>query len=168
MTKRLHLRRPCAVRPEPRPSRRQTLLLSVTLSLGILIGSPRGGLAGNDFVLIRNAKNPTTGLPRVDIKDMAVGKKKTWSSGAAVVLVIGEAGSPELEWFATAVIGASAGALMTKIKQEVFKGELRKPVMAATDKDCLAAVAADPGAFGVVSAATAKALPAEVALLSVQ
>jgi hypothetical protein len=55
--------------------------------------------------------------------------------------------------------------MLTKIKQEVFKGEMKKPITAATPAEAVEAVRNNPGAIAVVPADTAKALPAGVALL---
>lgn len=98
---------------------------------------------------------------------MALGKKKAWASGAPVQLVLAPVGSPPMKWFATLAAGISDETLVAKIKQEVFKGELRRPVIAGTDQDCLKAVAADPGALGIVSAEAAKTLPAGITVLVV-
>jgi CheY-like chemotaxis protein len=46
--------------------------------------------------------------------------------------------------------------LTAKIRREVFKGEMRKPLVAASEKDCLSAVAADR----VPSASSARRAPA--------
>jgi ABC-type phosphate transport system substrate-binding protein len=121
-----------------------------------------------DFVLVRNAKNPTTAVSASEAKDMAIGKKKQWPRGAVVTMVLTPSGSPELSWFASAVCGVSESALLSKIKQEVFKGELRKPVIAASDAEVVAAVAADEGALGVVAGEFAKSLPSTVAVVSLK
>jgi hypothetical protein len=83
-------------------------------------------------------------------------------------LVLAPVGSPELEWFTSAVVGAPEATFMAKVRQEVFKGEMRKPIVAADEKDCVAAVSADPGALGTVAAAAIKILPATVAVISVR
>jgi ABC-type phosphate transport system substrate-binding protein len=144
-----------------------TALLAIVLAGATAFGA---AVAAEEFVLIRNAKNPVTNLTRAEVKDMAVGKKKVWPQGQSIVvqMVWGPAGSPELGWFATAVVGAPEATLMAKVRQEVFKGEMRRPIVAPAEKDCLEAVAADPGALGVVRASTAKHLPPDLAVVSVR
>jgi hypothetical protein len=122
----------------------------------------------DDFVLVRNTRNTTASVSRGDVKDLSVGKRKTWGSGAVVQLVLPPAGTPALDWFASAVVGVPEGALLNKIRQEVFKGELRKPLTAASDKDTLSAVAADPGTLGIVHATSVKSLPGDVAVLAIR
>jgi hypothetical protein len=127
-----------------------------------------GAAYADDFVLVRNARNPITTLSRSQIKDMAVGKKKVWPHGVLVQMVLSPPGSPELEWFATSVIGAPEATFVARVRQEVFKGEMRKPVAAALEKERLDAVAADPGALAVVSAAAARRLPPEIAVVTIK
>lgn len=143
-------------------SGRRSFLLAVA---AVVLGRASVAHAG-DFVVIRNAKNSSTALSKVDLKSMAVGKKKTWDHGETVQLVLGPSGSPELTHFADA-LGLPEGALMAKIKQEVFKGEMKKPITAAGDKECIAAVSQDSGALGLVSGAAAKSLPDAVAVIEI-
>jgi hypothetical protein len=139
------------------------LMLSTTFARAVIAND-----LADDFVLVRNTRNTTASVSRGDVKDLSVGKRKTWGSGAVVQLVLPPAGTPALGWFASAVVGVPEDALMNKIRQEVFKGELRKPLTAASDKDTLSAVAADPGTLGIVHAASAKSLPGAVAVLSIR
>jgi len=122
----------------------------------------------DDFVFVRNARNPATAITASQAKEMAIGKRKVWPQGAVVLLVLTQPGSPALGWFATRVCGVEEAALMAKIKQEVFKGELRKPIFAGTDKEIADAVASQDGAIGIVRADFAKSLPAGVATLALQ
>jgi hypothetical protein len=73
-----------------------------------------------------------------------------------------------MKWFAVFAAGISDDTLANKMKQEVFKGELRRPIVVTSDKSCVNAVANDPGGVGVVSAETAKSLPEGVTVLAVQ
>ncbi len=134
------------------------------LGLTMMLGSAWAG--PDDFVLIRNARNPTTSLSRPEAKDMAIGKKKLWPHGGVVTMVLTPAGSPALAWFASTICGVNESSLVSKIKQEVFKGELRKPTIATSETDVLLAVAADEGALGMVRAEAAKSLPATVAIVA--
>jgi hypothetical protein len=120
------------------------------------------------FVLVRHAKNPVHTLSKPEIKDMATGKRKVWPHGVVVQMVLPPPGSAELAWLASAVIGVPESTFMARVRQEVFKGEMRKPIAAPTEKECLAAIAADPGGLGVVSAATARSLPADVAVVAIR
>lgn len=121
-----------------------------------------------EFVLIHNAKTGTSSVSKTELKDMAIGRKKAWPSGAPVQLVLESVGAPEMKWFALYAAGISDDTLAAKMKQEVFKGELRRPINVTSDKSCVNAVANDPGGVGVVSAETAKSLPDGVTVLAVQ
>jgi hypothetical protein len=131
-----------------------------------LLDSPRA--QADDFVFVRNTRNPATEITAQQAKEMAIGKRKVWPHGEVVLLVLAPPNTPALAWFATRVCGVEEAALMSKIKQEVFKGELRKPVFAATDRETAEAVAADDGAIGIVRAEFAKSLPAGVAPLALR
>ena len=121
-----------------------------------------------EYVLIHNAKTGTASVSKSELKDMAIGRKKAWPSGAPVQLVLEAVGAPEMKWFALYAAGISDETLAAKMKQEVFKGELRRPIIVTSDKSCVNAVANDPGGVGVVSAETAKSLPEGVTVLAVQ
>jgi hypothetical protein len=122
----------------------------------------------DDFVVIRNAKNPITSITPAQAKEMAIGKRKVWPHGAVVGLVLTQVGSAELGWFASKVCGVADAALMAKIKQEVFKGELRKPVIVGSSGDVVAGVAADEGALGIVRADAVRNGAPGVAILSLK
>jgi len=119
----------------------------------------------DDFVLVRNAKNNSSAISKGEAKEMAIGKKKTWPNGTLALLVLPAAGTPQFAWFASVVCGASEGNLMGKIKQEVFKGEMRKPVIAAGDSEVVSAVAGEDGALGVIRADAVKTLPPSVVVV---
>jgi hypothetical protein len=122
----------------------------------LLLGAPRA--SADDFTLIRNTKNPIAELSRADLKGLAVGKKKTWPSGPVAVLVLPRPGTPELRWFA-ATVGVPESVLMSRIKELVFRGEIRKPIIVGSPEEMLAAMRTETGCLGVVTAAAAKNLP---------
>jgi hypothetical protein len=141
-------------------------VLGLVAAIGTLAWSSPGAGA-DDYALIRNAHNPIEALTPTQVKDMAVGKKKTWPHGAVVVLVLTRPGTPELHWFAS-LVGRTEKALMETIKVQVFRGEMRKPITADTEEAILAAVQAEAGAIAVVRGELARKLPAGVAPLAVR
>ena len=147
---------------------RAAIALGLIGFISLTITWPLRSAQAGDFVLIHNVKTSTESVSHADLKDIAIGRKKAWSSGVPVQLVLEPPGTPEMQWFAMLTAGVSAETLASKIKQEVFKGELRRPVTVTSDKDCVSAVGNDPGAIGVVSAETAKSLPNGVTVLGVQ
>jgi hypothetical protein len=161
---------PLAAIPRRRPPlmSRMVIVLLVNVGVALVVLSSARPAWSDEFVLIRNARNPSSSVTPAQAREMAIGKRKVWPQGAVVNLVLTQMGSPELVWFAASVCGVKEVALMSKIKQEVFKGELRKPVIAASDRDVVNAVAADEGAFGVVTAEVGRSLPATVAVLALR
>jgi hypothetical protein len=121
-----------------------------------------------DFALIRNAANPVTSLTKAEVKDIAVGRKKTWPRGAVAVMVLPRPGTPELRWFATSVVGIPESVLMARIKELVFRGEMRKPIIVSSPQEMLAAVHSEPGGLGIVTGQVAEKLPEDVARLTVR
>jgi len=149
--------------------RRRTAIIAGIVGLGVAaVVWPLRIARAVEFVLIHNVKTGQTSVSKTELKDMAIGRRKTWSSGAPVQLVLQPVGTPEMKWFAVFAAGISDDTLANKMKQEVFKGELRRPITVTSDKGCVNAVANDPGAVGVVSAETAKNLPEGVMVLAVQ
>ena len=134
------------------------------LALVLLVAS-RPARADDGLVLIRNAKNPTASLSVAAAAKLFTGRTKVWSDGSVVQPVLLDGGSKEFKWLAGRVFGIAPRELLSKMKQEVFRGEMRRPIVVSASADCAAAVARKAGAIGVVDAATAKALPAGVAII---
>jgi len=83
-----------------------------------------------------------------------------------VQVVLGGQGSPDLGWLSTNVFDVGEVTLLTKIKQEVFKGEMKKPIACSGDEECLAKVKANEGGIAIVTSVAASALPAGVVILN--
>ncbi len=118
-----------------------------------------------DMVAVRNAKVPTTSVSKTELRELLTGKTKQWPNGSLVQVVMGGEESPDVQWMASKIFGVGTVALVTKMKQEVFKGELKKPLSCTTDEECLALVKRTEGALAFVSAGTK--LPAGVAPLAI-
>ena len=140
--------------------RRRTVLI-LSLQLAALALAPAA--SADDFVIVRNDKNPARSLTKSELKKLFTGQTKQWGSAVAQT-VLGEPETPELAWLAGQVFGVSPKDLLTRIKQEIFRGEMKRPVMARTSEDCVAAVLKSEGAIGVITASAAKGLPAGVAV----
>jgi ABC-type phosphate transport system substrate-binding protein len=144
----------------------QWLKISAVIVTIVLFGGVRAAWAG--FVFLKNTKNDTAQGNREELKDLYTGRKKGWKNGTEAAIVLNAPGTPELSWIADQLIGASEDILLAKIKQEVFKGEMKKPATAASAQECIAAVQKIPGAVCVVDAGAAKGLPDGVAVLPYQ
>ena len=139
------------------------VLASGALALAFAAAWPRAASA-DDFVVIVNAKNPVSSLSTSEVRKLFTGQTKQWSS-SVVQAVVGEDGTPELAWLAGTIFGSSPKELLTRIKLEVFRGEMKRPILAASSGDCVAAVAKNEGAIGVASAAEAKAAAGSVTVV---
>ena len=118
----------------------------------LLVASISQGAAGQ-YVLIKNANNKSiASVSKGDAKDLFTGKRKLWSTGEVVQIVLpaGEGGA--VQWLAEDVFGVSPRNLLTKIRQEVFKGEMAKPIIAGGDDEIVKQVVSVGGALGIVAA----------------
>jgi hypothetical protein len=138
-------------------------LLPVLTAAAILAGASD---AQAEFVFLKSAKNGTTQVSKSEVKAFYTGKAKTWKSGQDVEIILNAAGTPEIKWLAEQVVGADEQILIAKIKQEVFKGDMKRPEMVSTPDGCIAALKRTEGGLCVVDAAAAKALPPEIAVLN--
>ena len=136
--------------------------IAATLVLVLFAG---GRAKAGDFVFVRNAANGTTEAGKEEMRDVFTGKKTTWKSGQKVEVGLGPVGSPEVKWLAQELVGASEDILLAKIKQEVFKGDMKKPTTDNSAAECIAFVTKAAGGVCVVDADSAKSLPSGVAVL---
>lgn len=141
------------------------LLFVCVLAAALWEPDPARAGGGSGVVLVCHAKTGAK-VSRGDLKGLYLGKVKT-RGGAPVIVVVRPEGDEVFEHFATEMFDVSAKTLLAKIKQEVFKGEMTKPIKAADDAAVLHAVAADPAAIGVVATGAARTLPDGVAVLEV-
>ena len=126
------------------------------------------GRAEAGFVVVRNAKNPTAKLSKDGVKGVFSGKTKSWQGGETIILVIGSEDSPAMQWLADAIFGVSAKTLLSKIKQDVFKGDVPHPLSANDDAGTVKRVQSGAGVVGLVSDVAARSLPADIAVIAVE
>ena len=138
-------------------------LLTIAFVLGAL-GAPRARADG--YVLIHNAKVSTAQLSNAEVRALYTGKTKLLAGNVAVV-VIPSSDDPSFSTFTDQVFGISATTLLTKIKQEVFKGEMAQPLKGGSDAEIVRLVGSTGGALGVVSSETAKTLPSGVVIMRI-
>lgn len=140
------------------------LKLGIAATLVVILFAGGRAKAG-DFVFVRNAANATAEAGKEEMRDAFTGKKTSWKGGQKVELGLGASGSAELKWLAQELIGASEDILLAKIKQEVFKGDMKKPTTLGSAAECIAFVKKSAGGVCVVDADSAKSLPDGVAVL---
>lgn len=120
------------------------------------------------WLVVRNAKNPTTTLSKDNVKRVFSGRTKQWGNGENVVLVIGSEDSPAMKWLADSVFGVPTKTFLAKIKQDVFKGDVTHPLSADDDAKTIKRVQSGAGVVGLVTETAAKALPPDVVVVAIQ
>jgi len=120
------------------------------------------------FVFVKNVKNPTPKQSKAAIKGVFSGRTKTWSNGETIILVIGSEDAPAMTWIAETHFGISAKTYLSKIKQDVFKGDVPRPLSADDDAKTVKRVQSGPGVVGIVSDAAVGSLPSDVVVLAVE
>jgi hypothetical protein len=146
-------------------SSRRTAARCLLLCACLLLAT---GPAHADYVLVRNAKNATPKLSKDAAKKLFSGRTRTWASGDTVILVIGTEDSPAMQWLASTIFGVSAKTFLAKIKQDVFKGDVPRPLPANDDAGTIKKVQTGAGVVGVVSDAAAKSLPPDVVSIALE
>jgi hypothetical protein len=141
------------------------LIVGVAIALAVLFQWGRASAGEFVFVFLKSAQNDTPQASKEELKEIFTGKKTSWKNGQKIEIGIGPNGSPELKWVAQELIGASEDILLAKIKQEVFKGDMKKPTPVASAAECFALVKKTAGGVCVVDADSAKSLPEGVAIL---
>jgi len=137
------------------------------LLLGVCMLGLSAGRAEADFVVVRNAKNATATLTRDAVKGLFSGKTRTWPGGDTVILVIGNEDSTAMQWLAATIFSVSTKTFLAKIKQDVFKGDVPRPLSANDDAGTIKRVQSGAGVVGLISEAAAKSLPPELAVIAV-
>ena len=113
----------------------------------------------DNYVFLRNAKNPVPVLSRAEVRKLFTGRSKLWSSGKVFQAVIGEIETPEFVWLANAIFDMSPKDLLTKMKQEIFRGEMKRPLVVKSSAECIDVVAKTENALCVADAQSARSLP---------
>jgi ABC-type phosphate transport system substrate-binding protein len=117
------------------------------------------------FVVLVNSANPTASLSRSELKKAVTGGTKQWSNGAVVQLGVIPGDAPETQYLGS-LTDMSSRELLSRIQEQVFKGEMRRPVAMHSSADCIALVRASPGAICVASASAG--VPAEAHAVAIQ
>lgn len=131
-------------------NRLPSILLAVALAFGAstLTSTTQ---ADPGTVILCHASNPVSSLSSVDLKKALTGGTKQWANGAVVQVGVTSTETPELRGLASAA-GLSASDLLSRIQQQVFKGEMRKPVILRSAADCIGLARSNPGALCAATA----------------
>jgi ABC-type phosphate transport system substrate-binding protein len=126
-------------------------------------GARDAGAAGA-FVVLVNGANPVSGLSHSELKRAITGGTKQWDSGAVVQVGIIPSDCPETQFLAS-MLDSSPRELLSRIQEQVFKGEMRRPASLHSSADCAAFARTTPGAICV--AASSQAVPPEAHVVAI-
>jgi hypothetical protein len=143
---------------------RRAALTGIVLVAGVLVAMD---VRADDFVVVISTKNPESRLQRTDVRDAFIGQTKQWPNGAVVQPIIGEESSAEFAWLAIRIFRLSPREVLARIKQEIFRGEMKRPIVARDAQECFAAILHHEGGIGVVSRDAAANLPAGISTVAV-
>ena len=129
-----------------------------------VVCAPAPGHADAFAVLVNNA-NPVSVLSRQELKKAVTGGTKQWGNGAVVQLGVIPGDAPETQYLGS-LVDLGARDLIARIQEQVFKGEMRRPVTLRSSADCTALVRGSPGAICVASSSAG--VPPEAHAVAVQ
>ena len=131
-------------------------LLATAIAIGALGGAPsRVAAQGTPgYLVIVNAANSASTLPRGEIAALFLKQVTTWPDGSPVAVVDLSDKSPVRAAFSRAVIGRPASAVRNYWQQQVFGGKAVPPTQRASDAEVVAFVRENPNAIGYVAPTT--------------
>jgi hypothetical protein len=136
---------------------------SVAIALAACaLWSPHASADGG-FVIVVHATNPLTSVAPPALKKLCTGGTKLLDNGAVVHIGVIPDEVPETQHLAS-LVGLSTRDLLSRMQEQVFKGEMRRPATLRSSADCAAFAASTPGGLCVASSSTpltkdAKVLP---------
>lgn len=109
-----------------------------------------GAVAAADTVVVNPSVDVAT-LGEDQFKDIYLGRKTSWDSGAKITVVLSESGPGNDALMAR--LGKNSSQFTTGWKKLVFTGKGAMPEMVKDDAAVLALVAKTPGAIGYIAGA---------------
>ncbi len=117
-----------------------------------LIAASTAGAQSESFVVVVNAANPATELPKDAAAKLFMKSVAKWEHGEAVAPICNSASKSVTEAFSKSVLGRSASAVDAHWQKVVFSGKDAAPPDRGTDLEVLALVRSFRGAIAYVSA----------------
>ena len=125
----------------------QTLFLALGLTVGMASAHAEG-------FLVAHHKSNATAVDSETLRKAFTGRLKQWDSGSVVqTAVINNESAPETVFLAT-TIGMKPGELLNRVQQDVFRGELKRPMTLKSSADCVAAAKSNPGVVCIAAEGT--------------
>lgn len=101
--------------------------------------------------VIVNARNPITGMSRVEVSKFFMGKNDKWPDGVAVAPLDLNANTQTRRLFSQEVLGKQVDAVQSHWRQLIFSGAAVPPPTKSTEQEAVAFVSQNPGAIAYVS-----------------
>ena len=129
-----------------RKLKQSVLVLLVVLAAAALLGAGDGS-----YQVIVNPSNPVDSLSARYVKDLFLGRVKSWDHGGKVAPVDLGAESGARQAFSKSVLGKSMNAVRSYWQQRIFSGRGVPPPELGSEREVVSFVRRTPGAIGYVS-----------------
>ena len=129
---------------------RLLILAAALVTLGAV--TPATGGAQASFVVVVNATNPASNIPKSELAALFTKKTQEWEDGTPVYPVDLPGEDPTREAFTLAIHGKSPRAIRAYWQQQIFAGRQVPPPERESDEQVLAYVRTTQGAVGYVRA----------------
>jgi ABC-type phosphate transport system substrate-binding protein len=129
---------------------RLLVLAGAAVCLGAV--APTLSRAQSNFVVVVNATNPASNIPKSELAALFTKKTQEWEDGSPVYPVDLPDDDPTREAFTQAVHGKSPRAIRAYWQQQIFAGRQVPPPERDSDEQVLAYVRTTQGAVGYVRA----------------
>ncbi len=113
---------------------------------------PARAVAQSNFVVVVNAANPASNIPKTELAALFTKKTREWEDGTPVLPVDLPSDDPTREAFTLAIHGKSPQAIRAYWQQQIFSGREVPPPERNSDEQVLAYVRSTAGAVGYVRA----------------
>jgi ABC-type phosphate transport system substrate-binding protein len=128
------------------------LLIPVGAALILGAIAPVTSAAQGSFVVVVNATNPASNIPKSELAALFTKKMMEWEDGSPVYPVDLPDDDPTREAFTLAIHGKSPRAIRAYWQQQIFAGRQVPPPERNSDEQVLAYVRTTQGAVGYVRA----------------
>lgn len=102
-----------------------------------------------DFAVIVHPSNPVRAMSLVELGKMFKGKSGTWPTGRNITVILREPNSPGMKFVIEKVMGTGLEEGKAMLNESGHKSNL-SVVFVVSDEEVVKAVAASPGAIGIV------------------
>jgi hypothetical protein len=135
---------------------RRLALVSLLSSLVLVAGGAISGARAQApvFTLVCNGANAVSSISVAELRRLFTGGTKQWPSGAVVQVALIPAAVPPTAYLAQ-LLETTPSELIGRIQQQVFRGEMRRPVVLRSGADCIAFARATLGGVCVAEVVAA-------------